>query len=514
MKKTRLLSFLFTLLVLLSGILASCRQATHPQTAFDVFISHALVVDGTGKAAYPAHVLISGDSIALVDPDTANRHSATRTIPAKGLYLTPGFIDTHAHGDPLDTASFTNFLSMGATTVLLGQDGTSPERENLGTWMEEVAASKPVVNIGLFAGHNTLRMLSGIAYDTVPSTQGMARMEQLLRDAMDAGCFGLSTGLEYNPGYHARSEELNRLAKVVGEKGGLMMSHMRNEDDAFVEQSIRELLAQGAYCPVHVSHIKVVYGKGEGRARQILQLLDSARAQGIQVTADLYPYTASYTGINILFPDWAKEPHDYKKVVQTRGNELALYLKNRINKRNGPAATLIGTGPYKGKTLEEVATALNKSFELALMKDIGPYGADGAYFIMDETLQETFLKDPYVMVCTDGSPTMRHPRSFGTFAKILERYVVARKTLSLEEAVRKMTGLPAQTLGIANRGLVQTGFKADLLLFAPEEVREHATYENPFQEATGFRYVLLNGAVVKEGDKPDSRANGRVLKKR
>lgn len=495
-------------------IITSCQRAQKSQT-YDLLIRNASVVDGTGQPAYTAHVLVNGDSIALIDRDTTARYTASRTIDAEGLYLTPGFIDPHAHGDPLETPEFSNFLSMGVTTIFLGQDGFSPEKKDLREWMEAVAAKQPGVNIGMFAGHNTLRMLSGIAYDTIPAADKMAELERLLADALDAGCFGLTTGLEYNPGYYARTEELNRLARIVGSKGGLIMSHMRNEDDAFVETSIRELLMQGTYCPVHISHIKVVYSKGPKRAHKILALLGSARQQGIQVTADFYPYTASYTGIAILFPDWAKKPHDYSKVLQSRRAELADFLKNKIMQRNGPEATLIGSGPYRGKTLKQVAEELKKPFELALMEDIGPYGADGAYFIMDEPLQDALLQDPYVMVCTDGSPTMRHPRGYGAFPRIIETYVVKKKLLPFEEAIRKMTGLTAQTIGLHDRGLIKTGYKADLLLFKPEEVKENATYENPHQEASGFRYIVLNGVVVKEMEGiTAAHGMGRILNRK
>ncbi|WP_188502776.1 N-acyl-D-amino-acid deacylase family protein [Pontibacter amylolyticus] len=499
-------------IVITTLVFASCQQVASDQTRYELLIRNAMVVDGSGKAAFAAHVLVNGDSIALIDTDTTNTYIANRTINASGLYLTPGFIDTHAHGDPLETPDFSNFLSMGVTTICLGQDGFSPERENIKEWMQEVESKELGVNVAMFAGHNTLRMLSGIAYDSIPSAPGMAKMEKLLTEALDAGCFGLTTGLEYNPGYYARRDELNRLAEIVGKKGGIIMSHMRNEDDAYVETSIRELLEQGKYCPVHVSHIKVVYGKGEARANRVLQLLDSARQQGIQVTADFYPYTASYTGIAILFPDWAKKPYDYQEVLKNRRQELATFLRNKITLRNGPEATLIGSGPYKGKTLEQVAKEVNKPFELALMEDIGPYGADGAYFIMDEALQETFLKDKHVMVCSDGSPSMRHPRSFGTFARVLETYVIQKQLLSLEEAIHKMTGLSAKTIGLHNRGLVKQGYKADLLLFKPEEVRENATYENPHQEATGFRYVLVNGFVVREEGRLALKT-GKILQK-
>ncbi|WP_101446850.1 N-acyl-D-amino-acid deacylase family protein [Pontibacter ramchanderi] len=513
MEKMYRLVFSFVSFSISFLVFASCQQIPSDQNRYELLIRNATVIDGTGNPGFAAHVLINGDSIVLIDTDTTSTYTADRAINAKGLYLTPGFIDTHAHGDPLETPDFSNFLSMGVTTICLGQDGFSPEREDLKEWMQEVSAKELGVNIAMFAGHNTLRMLSGIQYDSIPTAEGMAKMEQLLTAALDAGCFGLTTGLEYNPGYYAGHDELNRLAHIVGKKKGVLMSHMRNEDDAFVEGSIRELLEQGKYCPVHVSHIKVVYGKGEDRANRVLQLLDSARQQGIQVTADFYPYTASYTGIAILFPDWAKQPYNYEEVLKTRRQELATFLRNKIIQRNGPEATLIGSGPYKGKTLKQIAEQLNKPFELALMEDIGPYGADGAYFIMDEALQETFLKDRHIMICSDGSPAMRHPRSYGTFAKVLETYVVKKQLLSLEEAIHKMTGLSAKTIGLHDRGLVKQGYKADLLLFKPEEVRENATYEHPHQKAGGFKYVLVNGVVVREEGNETFLTDGKMLVK-
>ncbi|MBC5994495.1 N-acyl-D-amino-acid deacylase family protein [Pontibacter cellulosilyticus] len=499
---------------LLATAFSSCLNSKNQeQVQYDLLVEKAMIVDGTGEASYTANLLISGDSIAKIDRDTTAKYTATRTINARGLVLTPGFIDPHAHGNPLQTPELRNFLAMGVTTIFLGQDGFSPEQADLSLWMDSVTQKRPAVNVGMFVGHNTLRMLSGTKYDSVPSATNMAAMEKLLADAMESGSFGMTTGLEYNPGYYARPAELNSLAKVVGAKNGMIMSHMRNEDDKFVEASIRELLEQGKYCPVHVSHIKVVYGKGKARAQEILQLLDSARTSGTNVTADFYPYTASYTTIGILFPDWAKQPNDYSQVLKSRRNELATYLRNRVNLRNGPEATLIGSGPYKGKTLAQLSKEMNKPFEEILLDDIGPYGADGAYFIMNEALQEEFLKNPYVMICTDGSPTMSHPRSYGAFAKIIETYVVQKQLLTLPEAVRKMTGLPALTIGVYKRGLIKPGYKADILLFDPAAVKENATFDKPNQLASGFQFILVNGQVVKEGDKFSEGRMGVVLKK-
>ncbi|MFT2011350.1 N-acyl-D-amino-acid deacylase family protein [Pontibacter sp. 13R65] len=480
---------------------------------FDLLITNASVVDGTGAAPFAATLGLKNDTIVLIDKQQMQTYEAVKTIDARGLVLTPGFIDAHAHGDPLVEPEFSNFLAMGVTTICLGQDGFSPEQEDVSEWMDRVDEVVPGVNIVLFAGHNTIRMLSGAKYDPVPSEAQFMEMERLLANAMQAGCFGLTTGLEYNPGLYSATPELVRLAKAVGKHQGLIMSHMRSESDDSITAAIDELLEQGQHCPVQVSHIKVVYGKGKARGEEILAQLNSARARGLQVTADFYPYTASYTSIEILFPDWAKKPFNYDEVVRTRGEELSTFLKEKIIFRNGPDATLIGSGPYAGKKLSQIAAELNKPFELVLMEDIGPYGAFGAYFIMDEELQQTLLLDPHTMICTDGSPTMKHPRSFGAFPRVLETFVKERQVLTLQEAIRKMTGYTAEIIGLHNRGFIKEGYKADLLLFDPAKVKAKATYEAPTQLATGFRYVILNGQIVKEQEQLSEMRAGKMLKK-
>lgn len=306
----------------------------------------------------------------------------------------------------------------------------------------------------------------------------------------------MSTGLEYTPGTFAMDKELLPLAQVVGKNNGLIMSHIRNEDDNQIESSIRELLRQGQYCNVQVSHMKSVYGKGKARAKELLGLLNT-KNNGLTITADVYPYTASYTGIGIVFPKWAKAPNDYKKVVKNRRAELLAFLKQKIIDRNGPSATLFGTAPYAGKTLAEVSEEQGLSYEQVLL-GIGPNRVSGAYFIMDDALQEEIIAHPKVMICSDGSPTMRHPRGYGSFPKIIEEYVLKRKRLTLEEAIRKMTAFPAQTIGIQKRGLLKAGYYADLLIFKPEKVKANATYESPHQLATGIDYVFVNGKVVIE----------------
>ncbi|MDF0716122.1 amidohydrolase family protein [Muricauda sp. 334s03] len=506
---SRFFSFYFLTLLLLS---CEHTQKTDDIT-YDLWIKNANVVDGMGSKSYRAHVLVLDDEIAKIEKDTKQEFLAQEQVDATNSVLTPGFIDTHAHGDPIEDPEFKNFLAMGVTTIALGQDGYSPREKDLSGWMQKVDSVNSGVNIAMFVGHNTIRQLSGVNYEEVPSEEGLAEMKRLLNNAFEVGVFGMTSGLEYNPGSFSKKEELEELAKVVGKRGGLIMSHMRNEDDTEVEQSIRELLSQGKYCPVHVSHIKSVYGKGEERGREILKLLDSAKTEGVQVTADLYPYTASYTGIAIVFPDWAKKPHDFDEVVANRKSELQKFLRNKIAQRNGPQATLIGSGEFAGKNLQEISKELNKPFEDVLIEDIGPYGASGAYFIMDETLQRTLVQSNLVNICSDGSPTMRHPRGYGSFPKVIENYVNKDGLFTLEEAIYKMTGLAAKTMGLQKRGVIQEGFKADLLLFAPADIKATATFENPHQLAEGFDEVWVNGKrAIKNAQFSDERF-GKILRK-
>ncbi|MFP4096935.1 MAG: N-acyl-D-amino-acid deacylase family protein [Cyclobacteriaceae bacterium] len=504
-------------------ILTACDQAepgsfeaflsAQKSRSFDLLISQGTVIDGSGQQGSVADVVINGDSIIFIGEVDSSELQFAKIIDARGKVVTPGFIDTHSHGDPLETPDFHNFLAMGATTISLGKDGSSPAYEDLAAWMQKVEDTIPGVNIAMFVGHGTLRMLSGIKYNPRPTQEQLVDMGQMLAKNLDAGCFGMTTGLEYIPGTYAPDYELEHLAKIVGEKGKLITSHVRNEDNEAIEASLRELLLQGKYAPVQVSHMKVVYGQGKDRAEDILNLLAAAREEGIKVTADVYPYNASYTTISIVFPEWALPPNNYNEVVKTKRGELAAFLRNKVNQRNGPEATLLGTAPWAGKSLAQVAAELNKPFEDVLIDDIRPGGASGAYFVMNEELQSRFIADSLVMICSDGSPTSRHPRGHGTFAKIIEQYVMKDKLFSLEEAVRKMTSLPAQTMGISDRGSLAPGMKADILVFDPARIRATATYENPFQLAKGFDYVILNGQLsIAEGRFAKER-NGKMLRK-
>jgi N-acyl-D-amino-acid deacylase len=504
-------------LILCISLLFNISALSQSTIEADILITGGMIIDGTGNDRYRADLMIEDGLIVRIGLFDTGTIAAKKIIDASGMIVSPGFIDAHAHGDPLQTPEFKNFISMGVTTITLGQDGASPEYIDLSGWMQQVESRRPAVNIAMFAGHGTIRDLAGVGTDAAPGRDRIDEMKNLIEVAMKAGCFGVSTGLEYEPGRFASLDELIEIARAAGKNGGMVMSHMRSEDEDKVSDALDELLNQGieSETPVHVSHIKVVYGNDTGFAAQLLTRMEQVRSSGIRVTADVYPYTASYTGIGIVFPDWARPPHVYNEVITKRRAELAAYLRERVELRNGPEATLFGTAPYAGKTLAKVAQELGKPYEDVLIDDIGPSGAGAAYFVMNEDVLRTFLRDPYVMISSDGSPVMRHPRSYGTFAKIIRKYVREESLLTLEEAVYKMSGLTARTLGLVTlpvpRGLIKEGFAADVIVFDPERIIDRATYEKPHRYAEGFDYVIVNGGVVKEGENFPVERRGRVL---
>jgi N-acyl-D-aspartate/D-glutamate deacylase len=463
-----------------------------------------MLVDGTGASGRLANVLVTGDRIARILPASGKAlESKARVVVGEGRVLAPGFIDMHSHGDPLHD-SYETFLAMGVTTVTLGQDGEGPRvGKDLDpkSWMQAVDRARIDINVALLAGHGTLRRAAGVA-DSVrrPDAAGLERMAAQLDSELRMGAFGISYGLEYVPGIYSETPELSNLGKVVTRYGGVCMSHMRSENDDEIEASINELVASSLPARPHISHFKSVFGKGEKRGRELLAFVADFRRRGIDLTADEYPYEAGYTGIAILFPKWALPPTDYAAVLAQRRQELRDYLIARMTRRGGPEALLIGTAPYAGKTLAQAAQQEGMHYADLLIK-LGPDGGSGAHFTMDKVLQDTLLVDPNVSFSTDGGPGMRHPRATGTYAKLVEEYVVRDRKLTIEEMVRKATGFPAQTLRLPDRGVVRAGAKADLVLFDPNKVKARSTFVDPFAMAEGFDLVMVNGQPAFEGGK-------------
>jgi N-acyl-D-amino-acid deacylase len=504
-----------TLAAVACVILASCAQPR--ATDYDLLIRNASVVDGTGTSAYRANVLVKGDAIAAIDTQMRADATAARVIDAAGRTLAPGFIDIHAHGDPIEE-SFENLLAMGVTTVVLGQDGFSvqleaaPAEQPFVEWAAAAEAAGVPVNVAALSGHSSIRRLAQIP-DSVRhlDAEQTARMRALLRADLRAGTYGMSTGLEYVPAIYSEPEEVLALAREVGAVDGVVMSHMRSEDDDRIDQSIDELAAQGVHARVHISHLKVVLGKGAERGRQVLAAIDGKRKAGVDLTADAYPYTASYTGIAILFPEWALPPADYKNIVAQRREELAQHLERRVTKRGGSEAMLFGSQPYSGQTLAEAARGAGKSY-VDFLIDLGPEGGHGAHFILDEALHDVLFSDPSIAVCTDGSAGIRHPRSTGTYAKLFERYVREQGVLTVEQAVHKVAGIPARIMRFDDRGVIKVGAKADLVLFDVAKVHAMSSYVDPFKFAEGFDVVVVNGQVARENGVLQPGRHGRVLR--
>ena len=482
-------------------------------SSFSCLLRNATIVDGLKTPAYHGDLLINHDTVAFIGKVDTQLIWTDQIIDLQGHYLTPGFIDPHAHGDPLED-TFHNFLAMGVTTLLLGQDGRSPVNdpsyEDPENYFKIVSKLDLPLNIAFLSGHGSIR--SKLVHGRKISDGEIAKMANEVSRSMQAGCFGMSTGLEYHPGIYATDQELLVLAREIGKRDGLIMSHMRSEDDEKLNESIQELMRQGAHCRVHISHLKSVYGRGSIRAEEVIATLKNAVGDGIRISADAYPYNASYTGIGIVFPNWAKTRTDFELAARTRNGELRRHLEAVVMRRNGPDATLFATGPFTGKTLAQVAEASQQHFVDVLMR-LGPIGASGAYFVMDESLQSTFINHPDIMICTDGGPKMRHPRGYGTHAKILSRYVRDKGSIALEDAVFKMSHLPASTIGLEKRGSIQIGATADLISFDLKNVADLATFEDPFRLAVGIDLVFISGKLVKKGSKILDESQGKLVRK-
>ncbi|ATY33906.1 N-acyl-D-amino-acid deacylase family protein [Sphingomonas psychrotolerans] len=503
---------------LIGGAVAAGGLASWPGRAAapagSTLFREVLLVDGTGAPPRLADVLVTGDRIARITaPAAQQRVTAARIVAGEGRILAPGFIDTHSHGDPLEN-SYESFLAMGVTTITLGQDGSGPRLGkdlDLRSWMNAVDRARIDVNVATLSSHGTLRRAANVS-DAVrhPDDAGLARMAAQLEAELRAGAFGLSYGLEYVPGIYSETRELTHLGRVVSRRNGVVMSHMRSENDAEIEGSIDELIASSLPARPHISHLKLVFGKGEQRARALLDFLAAKRRAGIDLTADAYPYTAGYTGVAILFPEWALPPGDYAAVLAGRRQELRDYLEKRMIRRGGPEALLLGTAPHAGKTVAQAAAEAGLAFPDFLVK-LGPEGGSGAHFTMDKTLQDVLLVDPHVAISTDGGPGMRHPRATGTYAKLIEDYVVRDARLPIEQAIRKATGFPARILRLADRGVIRVGARADLIVFDPAKVKARSTYVDPFARAEGFDLVMINGRPAFEhGTRVDTP--GRLLR--
>jgi len=504
-----------------------------PAQDYDLLIRNGRVIDGAGGPWLRADVAVRGDTIVAVAPHLAG--AARRAIDAAGRVVAPGFIDLHTHARRgiFQAPGADNYVRQGVTTLVEGPDGSSPLP--LGPFLDRVEALPPGVNFASFAGHGSIREAVLGREDRAPAPAELARMQDLVRAAMRDGAFGLSTGLFYVPGAFARTEEVVALARVAGELGGIHVSHMRDEAGGILD-SVQETIAIGEQgrLPTQLTHHKLIGRGAWGRSVESLRLVREARERGVDVTIDQYPYTASSTALGAaLFPAWALEggaEATRKRLASPaeRARIREVVLDRIRDERGGGDPRNIAIAAcgfdrtFEGRTLADIlhgrglAPTVESAAELAV-EIVERGGASGIFHAIAEEDVERILASPFTMVASDGEipgfgQGAPHPRSYGTFARVLAVYVREKKLLSLEEAIRKMTSLPAARLGLGDRGLVRPGLKADLVVFDPETVRDRASFDKPHQYAEGVSLVVVNGQVVLDGDRMTGARPGRVLR--
>jgi N-acyl-D-aspartate/D-glutamate deacylase len=496
-----------------------------PVGEVDLLITGGTVVDGTGAPRRVADVGIRGDRIAFVGDAASGSVTAARTLDATGLVVAPGFIDPHTHttGDLSSAERHANldYLMQGVTTVVTGNDGSSPL--DIGDTFAQWTRDGIGPNAALFIGEGSVRLKVMGMSDAKPTATELDSMRALVAKGMRDGALGLSTGLYYAPGSYASTEEVVQLAKVAASHGGIYDTHMRDESSynvglvGAVDEAIR--IGREAGIPVHISHIKALGVDVWGESDTVIALIDSARAHGVQVAACQYPYTASGTSIGAsLLPRWAEAGGRDSLLARMRDSatraKLETDMTENLRRRGGADALLITSredSTLTGKTLAKVADEWKVSPIEAALQIVRNGDAGVASFNMKESDIDNFMKQPWVATCSDGSSG--HPRKYGTFPRKLRQYVYEKHLLTLEQAVHASSGLTARILHLDSRGTLAQGKYADVIIFDSATVRDRATYEEPRLLATGMRYVFVNGKLVVDQGEYTGALPGRVVKR-
>ena len=540
--------------------LTACNSTAPKANApsYDVVITNAQIVDGSGGAPRKGSIAISGGKIAAVGEVSG---TGTQTIDARGRTVAPGFIDMHSHSDmPLITdGNGQSKIRQGVTTEVIGESGSiaprKPPVQPRGEWTDFngyfAALEKNGISPNLlsYIGTGTVRELVIGDEDKKATAKDIEEMQKIVAAAMDQGVFGVSSGLIYPPNAYATVAELGEVSKAA--QGGLYASHVRY-DGGKLREGIEEAIAIGerAGIPVHVFHIKVTGQKNFGRMKEVIEIVEAARKKGIRVTADQYPYVASSTSLTATIPPWAqdggterliarlKDPKERARIrrementnpswesrYQSAGTWQNVQLAAIGRTRGGTNDAVSPNRKYEGKRVAEAAKEAGKDpFDFVFDLLIDERGSVGCvYFIIDEADLALAMKQPWVAIGSDGSALavegplragVPHPRNFGTFPRVLGRYVRELNVIPLEEAVRKMTSLPAGILGLTDRGTIKEGQWADLVIFDPATVADKATFENPFQYPVGIDTVIVNGTVVLDEGTHTNARPGKVLRR-
>ncbi len=521
---------------------------------FDLVLQGGQVVDGSGAPAYRADVgVASGRIIAIGDLKAAE--TATR-LDASSCIVAPGFIDPHTHSDLtllVDPEAHSK-IRQGVTTEVIGNCGSSPaplagphaaeirlraagpgdqldwDWRTFGDYLNRLRAARPAVNVVPLVGHVTLRIAAMGMENRPPVPEELARMQDLLAEALDAGAFGMSSGLMTPPSSYADTEELVALASTLRQHGALYFSHIRGEGSTLFRATAEAIeIGERAGVPVQIAHHKAAFRPNWGRMPYVTKLSEWAVERGVDVQFDVYPYTAGSAGLTQLLPDWAHEGGRQAMLGRLRDLATRARLRDEIlafgrewDKIYVTAVQSEANRHLEGKTLAEIGELCQREpvevlFDLLLEED----GRAGMlHFIMDEADVEHVIKHPLSMIGSDGSalradgPLGRgkpHPRSYGCFPRVLARYVREKRLLTLEQAIHKMTGAPAARLGLRSKGLLRWGMDADIVVFDPATVRDTATYPDPHRYPEGIRHVVVNGTLtVRDGRHTGARA-GRIL---
>jgi len=520
-------------LFILLGLAVAVAAEPRGDDVFSLVLEGGSVYDGSGGEPVVADVGIQGERIHAIGDLSGAR--AGKRLDVRGLAVVPGFIDTHSHAvrgifrHPLAE----NYIRQGVTLAVGGPDGGSPFP--VAEFLARLDLEPAAINFALTVGHGTIRRAVMGNVDRDPSEAELTRMEAMVEQAMREGAFGLSSGLKYVPGAYAKTEELIALARIAAAHGGYYVSHMREEGLLLVE-SVEETIRIGeeAGLPAQLTHHKVVGAPMWGASEKTLAMVDAARARGVDVTIDQYPYTASSTSLSILFPAWSLEGDRDDQLARLREPRerrriKAAIVKNLAEDRGGgdPKNVVVSRCEWnpslQGKSLADILrdrdrpVNLEEAAELAMeLQEKGGFG--GIFHAMTEEDVRRILRYPYTMVASDGGIVVPgegvpHPRNYGTFARVLGHYARDLGIVSVPEAIRKMTSLPASRMGLVDRGVLRPEAVADVVVLDLDEVRDTAVFGDPHHYATGARHVFVNGvAVLLDGEMTGARP-GRALRK-